>query len=75
MTHFQVKKPPETYIFEFSWLRDHAEKIEQLEELQKKSTSEKVIEGLKRAAKLPYLRSQPYTIPERVEKTIIFSRY
>ena len=27
------KKHPETYIFEFSWLRDHAEKIEQLEEL------------------------------------------
>ena len=30
---FLGRKASKTYIFEFSWLRDHAEKIERLEEL------------------------------------------
>ena len=33
MARFSVENPQKTYIFEFSWLRDHAEKIERLEEL------------------------------------------
>ena len=61
---------------EFFWEWDRLQRIERLDQLQKKFTLEIVMGELKRHPKLPYLPSLPHTSSRKVENFLsFFSRY